>query len=428
MPAELFETVDVLLPGVGETLNQAVATHWQASESVSAQIYLGQRGQEEVMLHLSGLTADQRRLLTERPVIVDAGWAHHVIDGYGVRIPGILVTPRGTVIAVCQQRVGSLADGGHATNVLVTRSEDGGRNWSRQQVLFAEAGINTFLGPILADRYTNDVFVTFWKLPQAEGNGLGYFAPYAEMGGGFWMVRSSDEGHSWSEPYFVRPAPNAEGWVAWVNNSSHGVQLARGPRAGRHVISAFLFKAGEEGQAPGVRGGLVYSDDHGETWTVGTVLPEGSDEVSLVETAGGEIYVSYRRNTCRRDGRTFARSRDGGASFCELGEHEDLSGRPVHVGLARHGAAADNHPDVLLFSHPVGVNHRIPGGADMTIYVSQDDGRTWPMSKLIDKRPCRYSDLAVTADGTVLCIYTVGEMRDSEKLTLARFNQEWLFA
>ena len=64
----------------------------------------------------------------------------------------------------------------------------------------------------------------------------------------------------------------------------------------------------------------------------------------------------------------------------------------------------------------------------MTIYVSQDDGRTWPMSKLIDKRPCRYSDLAVTADGTVLCIYTVGEMRDSEKLAVARFNQEWLFA
>jgi sialidase-1 len=161
---------------------------------------------------------------------------------------------------------------------------------------------------------------------------------------------------------------------------------------------------------------------------VGAVLPEGSDEVALVETGGGEIYVSYRRNTCRRDGRTFARSRDGGQTFYELGEHEELSGRPVHVGLARHGSAADDHPDVLLFSYPVGATHLIPGGADMTICVSRDGGRTWPISKLIDERPCRYSDLAVTADGTVLCIYTVGEIRDSEKLTVARFNQEWLFA
>ena len=72
MPAELYETVDVFLPGVGETLNQDVAAHWQASETLTAQIYLGQLGQEEVMLHLSGLTAEQRRLLTERPVIVDA--------------------------------------------------------------------------------------------------------------------------------------------------------------------------------------------------------------------------------------------------------------------------------------------------------------------------------------------------------------------
>ena len=127
-------------------------------------------------------------------------------------------------------------------------------------------------------------------------------------------------------------------------------------------------------------------------------------------------------------GRTFARSLDGCQTFYELGEHEELSGWPVHVGLSRHGSAADNHPDVLLFSYPLGVNHQIPGGADMMICVSRDGGRTWPVSKLIDNRPCRYSDLAMTADGTVLCIYTVGDIRDSEKLTVARFNQEWMFA
>ena len=125
----------MFLPGVGDTLNQTVAAHWQESESLSAHIYLGQRGQPEVMLYLSSLTPDQRRLLTERPVIVDAGVAHHRIDGFGVRIPGIVVTPTGTAIAVCQQRVGSVADGGHETNVLVSRSEDGGRTWADAEVM-----------------------------------------------------------------------------------------------------------------------------------------------------------------------------------------------------------------------------------------------------------------------------------------------------
>ena len=93
------------------------------------------------MLYLAGLTADQRRLLTERPVIGDAGVAQHEIDGFGVRIPGIAVTPSGTAIAVCQQRVGSIADGGEnvllftnprgpsRSNLTIRLSRDDGRTW-----------------------------------------------------------------------------------------------------------------------------------------------------------------------------------------------------------------------------------------------------------------------------------------------------------
>ena len=64
----------------------------------------------------------------------------------------------------------------------------------------------------------------------------------------------------------------------------------------------------------------------------------------------------------------------------------------------------------------------------MTIYASADDGESWPTSNLVDPRPCRYSDLAVTRNATILCIYTVGETRDSEKISVARFNVEWMLA
>ena len=116
-----------------------------------------------------------------------------------------------------------------------------------------------------------------------------------------------------------------------------------------------------------------------------------------METNGGEIYVSYRRNTQRRDGRTYARSRDGGRSFYELGEHPEISGRPVNVGLARHGSGDDNRPEILLFSHPVGVNRRIPGGTGNDHLC--EHGRRAHMADLENHRsptlpllrPCRYS-------------------------------------
>ena len=450
-----LEYSDVFLPGQGDTLTQAPAYHWERTAAptgdsakeglseqterplsdalhtlgVTANFYTSTRDPDAMLVAVIGTDRSERAKLARAKITMDFTNLHyHDFDGFGVHLPGLIVTGAGSVVAVCQRRHGSMGDGGHENDVLMSRSEDDGKTWSRQRVIYAERGQYTFLGAIVDDSISSTLLVVGWNMPAGVVDDLGYFATYAEQGGGFWVVQSTDDGLTWSEARHVDPKPNPDGWTGWPNNSVHGIQLVAGPNRGRLVIPAFLYKEGEPGEVPGVRGGLLYSDDHGETWMVGAVLPEGSDEVALVETWGGEIYVSYRRNTCRRDGRTIARSRDGGQTFYELGEHEDLSGRPVHVGLARHGSAADNHPDVLLFSHPVGVNHRIPGGADMTIYVSQDDGRTWPMSKLIDKRPCRYSDLAVTADGTVLCIYTVGEMRDSEKLAVARFNQEWLFA
>ena len=41
----------------------------------------------------------------------------------------------------------------------------------------------------------------------------------------------------------------------------------------------------------------------------------------------------------------------------------------------------------------------------VTVRASYDDGRTWPLAKQIDDGPSGYSDLAVTADKTILCVH-----------------------
>ena len=420
MSKAFFEKIDVFLPGQGEELAQAPVYHWERAEPANAQIYYSTREPKSVLIHLTGLTREEREALADMPIEVDlSALKYHDFDGFGVHLPGLIVTTQGTAIAVCQKRHGSMGDGGNQVDILMSRSEDGGSTWQRQEVIFEEAGAYTYLGPIFEDCTMGTVFVAFWKMPADILDDLGYFSEYAKGGGGFYLLKSTDQGRSWSAPLYVSPRPNAEGWVGWPNNCVHGIQLVFGPRKGRLVIPAFLYKEGEPGQVPGVRGGLLYSDDGGQSWNAGAVLPEGSDEVSLVETAAGGTYVSYRKNTLATGKRHFARSIDYGETFSEHGQHEEVPDANLHAGLVRYREGEEVGDDILLFSNP-------SPAKDMTIRMSRDEGRSWDISRRVERALSRYSDLAVTADGTILCLYTNGVVRDREKISVARFNLEWL--
>ena len=420
MSKAFFEKIDVFLPGQGEELAQAPVYHWERAEPANAQIYYSTREPKSVLIHLTGLTREEREALADMPIEVDlSALKYHDFDGFGVHLPGLIVTTQGTAIAVCQKRHGSMGDGGNQVDILMSRSEDGGSTWQRQEVIFEEAGAYTYLGPIFEDCTMGTVFVAFWKMPADILDDLGYFSEYAKGGGGFYLLKSTDQGRSWSAPLYVSPRPNAEGWVGWPNNCVHGIQLVFGPRKGRLVIPAFLYKEGEPGQVPGVRGGLLYSDDGGQSWSAGAVLPEGSDEVSLVETAAGGTYVSYRKNTLATGKRHFARSIDYGETFSEHGQHEEVPDANLHAGLVRYREGEEVGDDILLFSNP-------SPAKDMTIRMSRDEGRSWDISRRVERALSRYSDLAVTADGTILCLYTNGVVRDREKISVARFNLEWL--
>jgi sialidase-1 len=60
----------------------------------------------------------------------------------------------------------------------------------------------------------------------------------------------------------------------------------------------------------------------------------------------------------------------------------------------------------------------------MTIRLSQDDGATWPVSRLLYEGPAAYSSLAVLNHGDIGCLYE--RRTSSEMITMARFTMEWL--
>jgi sialidase-1 len=339
------------------------------------------------------------------------------------RLPSLLVTGKGTVLAASQKRLGRGDDFAPSCLVL-RRSRDGGRTFAPEQTLFERGGDCTFNGNLLEDRQRGTLFACFIAFPQAE-HAAWFTKNWLPRGGGFSIVKSTDDGETWSAPIEVMPKPNAEGWHGGgAFNNNHGVQLRRGPHAGRLVIGARVFKTGVyEGRA---KGGLIYSDDHGATWQVGGVMfKDGggvNGEVTVGETDDGEVYVNSRNSVSKVKGqlpkglvpqqRLYSRSRDGGESFYEEGCHAELFDGPCNAGQT---SVADG---VLLFTAPA-VRQR----SRLTGYVSRDGGRTWTAGNVISETSGGYSDVAVLSDRTILTLH-----ESQRGLLVARYNLEWLLA
>ncbi len=357
-------------------------------------------------------------------------------DPHFYRLPSLIVTSRGTVLAASQKRFGGRSDFAPSSWVL-RRSCDGGRTFEAEQTLFERAGYCTFNGNLVEDRQTGTVFACFIAFPQAEHAGW-FTKTWIPQGGGFSIVKSMDDGRTWSAPIEVVPQPNAGGWRGGgAFNNNHGVQLRTGPHVGRLVIGARVFKPGVyENRA---KGGVIYSDDDGETWHVGGVpFADWGDtvgEMTVGETADGEVYVNCRNEVNKflaratADGRSvklpeglvpqrrlYARSRDGGETFYAEGCHAELFDGPCNAGQTAYSWAEDGGHGLLLFTAPINRQR-----THLTCCLSRDGGRSWTARNVISESSGGYSDVAVLPDKTILTLY---ESRAG--LLLARYNLEWL--
>jgi sialidase-1 len=356
------------------------------------------------------------------------------------RLPSLLITEKGTVLAAAQKRFGK-GDDFAPSSLVLRRSLDGGKTFEPEQVLFGREGTITFNGNLVEDRETGTIFATFIAFPEAE-RGSWFQKKWVPQGGGFSIVKSTDGGKTWSEPIEIMPEPNAEGWHGGgAFNNNHGVQLRAGAHAGRLVIGARAFKEGVyEGRA---KGALIYSDDRGATWKVGGVMLKEIDgingEVTVGETGDGEVYVNSRNGASKviirakaagekaelppgitPHRRIYSRSKDGGESFYEEGVHEELFDGPCNAGLTW----VPGEGGGLLFTAPAVQNR-----SRLTGYLSRDGGRKWTAGEVISEKSGGYSDSAVLPDQTILTLYE--NAKNTERplgLLLARYNLEWLMA
>ena len=353
------------------------------------------------------------------------------------RIPGIVVTAKGTVLAYAEARKFTSADRGEI-EIHLRRSTDGGRTFSPQQQI-AHLGPRLPRNPHMPDDKKKkdmggpDEQTVNNPMLIAARDGAVHFVYCVEYMRAF-HARSDDDGLTWTKPdeitaTFDRFRSEID-WQAIATGPGHGIEL----RGGRLIVPVWL--ATYEKTASQRKGcSVIFSDDRGTTWQRGDMAMTIGGESSVAELSDGRVVLSSR-NTDRRNRRAVVYSRDGATGWTKPEFIEELLEPGCMAGLVSHPGQPGKNQPLLLYSNPHTTKREHRERKNVTIHVSHDDGRTWPVKKLLQAGPSAYSDLAVLPDGTVLCLYENGKPGDTRRngnwayarLTLARFNLEWLQA
>jgi sialidase-1 len=338
-------------------------------------------------------------------------------DGYHTyRIPALLVTARGTLLAFAEGRKAGSGDAGDI-DLLLKRSTDRGRSWQPQQTIWDE-GPNTCGNPCpVLDRASGTLWLLMtWN--RGDDPEPRIIAGESKDTRRVFVTRSTDDGLTWAAPREITASVKLTNWTWYATGPGAGIQIERGPHAGRLVIPCDHIEAGTRHYYSHV----IFSDDRGETWQLGGSTPRHQvNECEVAELSENRLLLNMRNYDPRQRTRQQAISHDSGATWTQQRHVPELVEPICQASLRRHSWPADGQPGVLLFSNPASQRRE-----RLTVRASFDDGETWPIARLLDPRPAAYSCLAVCPDGTIGVLYEAGEKSPYETITFARFPLGWL--
>ncbi len=349
-------------------------------------------------------------------------------DGYHTyRIPALLTTGKGTLLAFCEGRKDSRSDHGDI-DLLLRRSTDGGETWSRQQVVWDDGG-NTCGNPCpVVDQETGTIWLLLTHNPGDEGL-REILQPGARGTRTVWVTSSGDDGQTWAPPREITATTKKPDWDWYATGPGVGIQLRHGPDKGRLVIPcdySYPAPSPEDGvpsygePPPAFGSHVIYSDDHGKSWHLGGNIQPHANECQVAELTDGRVLLNFRSYFGRNlRGRSW--SSDGGMTWSEPQDDPQLTEPVCQASLLRYGWPDTGGRSRLLFSNPAATER-----VRMTVRLSYDEGESWPVSRLLHPGPSAYSSLAVLPDGTVACLYERGDESAYETITLARFSLDWL--
>ncbi|MFG3269524.1 exo-alpha-sialidase [Streptomyces luteogriseus] len=341
------------------------------------------------------------------------------------RIPAIVRTTSGTLLAFAEGRVLNCGDAADI-DIVLKRSTDGGRTWGPLQVVTEGAG-DTHGNPApVVDRGTGRILLAeTYNTGRTDAGNCTVPCDRTPH-----LQHSDDDGRTWSEPRDLSDEILPDHWNSWyATGPVHGIQLTRGRHAGRLVFGVNT-ETWNGSRVSANHAALVVSDDGGDSWRVGATdtWPIGADgvfrqkpsEVTLAERADGALLVSGREQDGTDLGhRSQTLSTDGGDSFATpFRDLPDLYTPQVQGATLRLGGR-------MLLSAPADPDRR----RTMMVRSSYDGGRTWESvdrGTVVTTDWSGYSDMAAVDGTTVGLLYEGGAADARDEIRFARFTEDWL--
>ena len=352
------------------------------------------------------LTQNPANQLTRMDVFTSGQEGYHTF-----RIPSLLTTPAGTLLATCEGRKTGRGDHGDL-DLVIKRSEDMGKTWSDLSVIYEEGGEAkiTIGNPCpVVDQETGRIWM-----------------PFCRDNDDVLITYSDDDGRTWAKPVDITADVKPEGWGWYATGPGVGIQMTRGKYNGRLVIPCD-HRERKDGKWLKLSH-VFYSDDHGKTWQLGGSVNDHTDECQVVELHDGRLMINMRNYWSREGGhpelggkRAVAISSDGGESWEEFSFDATLIEPVCQASFLKHSNDVFRQAP-LLFSNPASTKRRV----QLTVRLSHDQGKSWPNGRVIHSGPSAYSCLTVLPDRSIGLLYEGGEKHAYEKLVFARFTLPWL--
>lgn len=330
------------------------------------------------------------------------------------RIPTIMVSDDGTVIAAANARWNSSGD--FSPTTLVVRRRECGQNWEEPVTIGGNEKQSCGIGSSVYDPLNDRIFLF----------------------GGSGVFISDDDGKSFRfEPVQLSPHSRT-GKKPGTHGAAPGIVLRRGEHSGRILVPARFALRPETAQLQRSPKEFhqflteenfncaIFSDDRGQTWQTSSEVQCGTGEGTLAELGDGSIYYNSRAYFNDHLRRT-AISHDGGKTFGEFGEAADMHEPPhgCNAGLIR--VEPKTGKPFLLYSGPQHLSKR----TDLALLISEDEGKSWkPLINLTPGCFGGYSALAWSEKEQKVCIvYETDKYRPGinyGEIVYAEFDLSWI--
>ena len=368
-----------------------------------------------------------------KPLRTGVAVRQHGQDGvHTSRIPGLITSKNGTLLLMYDARNKSSRDLQGDIDIAINRSFDGGRTWQPMQIVLDQGewgglpekynGVSD--GCILLDETTGDIYVAgLWMYGVLDGKSGKWIPGLTEdskqwihqwhtrgsqPGLGvketcqFLIVKSSDDGATWSAPVNITSATKRKEWWLFAPAPGHGLTLSDG---------TLLFPTqGRDGKGMPFSN-ITYSKDGGKTWRASNPAYSDVTECMAVELDDGDILLNMRDNRNRGNtednGRRICVTSDLGDTWKEHPTSRNALIEPTCMGSIHKHVYPDNNgvqKSIYLFSNPNSVAERVC----LTLKVSTDNCKTWPEEKwiLLDEYKSRgYSCITSVSEDYIGIVY-----------------------